>query len=158
LKIRRALLADDRALAAIDQDTWSGRVTPAPRWAEDRPFFAPGDAPADVFVAELDGEPVGYARLGKKTPLESHAHVLELRSVAVAPKHQRRGAGTQLLEAAIEEARRRGVRRLTLRVLGGNDAARRLYEALGFKVEGVLAEEFLIDGRYVDDVLMGRLL
>ena len=34
------------------------------------------------------------------------------------------------------------------------DAARGLYEAAGFEVEGVLRGEFLLEGDYVDDVLM----
>ncbi|MYV52865.1 GNAT family protein, partial [Streptomyces sp. SID3212] len=55
-------------------------------------------------------------------------------------------------------ARNQGARRLTLRVLGHNTPARRLYEAEGFAVEGVLPGEFLLDGEYVDDVLMGRSL
>ena len=54
----------------------------------------------------------------------------------------------------MREAASRGARRLTLRVLGPNAVARGLYEACGFTVEGVLREEFLLDGRYVDDVLM----
>ncbi|WP_324612280.1 GNAT family N-acetyltransferase, partial [Streptomyces scabiei] len=62
------------------------------------------------------------------------------------------------LRAVQDEARRRGARRLTLRVLGHNTAARKLYESEGFVVEGVLPEEFLLDGQYVDDVLMGRRL
>jgi len=37
-----------------------------------------------------------------------------------------------------------------------NAAARRVYDACGFVVEGVLREEFLLDGRYVDDVFMAR--
>jgi RimJ/RimL family protein N-acetyltransferase len=55
--------------------------------------------------------------------------------------------------AAVREARDRGARRLTLRVLGTNGPARDLYLSLGFVVEGVLHEEFRLDGRYVDDVL-----
>jgi RimJ/RimL family protein N-acetyltransferase len=47
---------------------------------------------------------------------------------------------------------------MTLRVLGHNLAARRLYERCGFTVEGVFPEEFLIDGHYVDDIAMGRRL
>ena len=46
------------------------------------------------------------------------------------------------------------MRPLTLRVLGRNERARALYSALGFVVEGILREEFLLDGQYVDDVLM----
>jgi RimJ/RimL family protein N-acetyltransferase len=41
-------------------------------------------------------------------------------------------------------------------VLGPNTTARALYEGAGFVVEGVLREEFHLDGRYVDDVLMAR--
>ena len=44
---------------------------------------------------------------------------------------------------------------LTLRVLGHNTPARKLYETEGFAVEGVLPGEFLLEGVYVDDVLMG---
>ena len=61
-----------------------------------------------------------------------------------------------LVEAAVEEARDRGARKLTLRVLGGNTRARQLYDGCGFIVEGILRAEFFLDGRYVDDVLMAR--
>jgi hypothetical protein len=44
--------------------------------------------------------------------------------------------------------------KVTLRVLGHNVGARRLYERCGFVPEGVLRGEFLLEGRYVDDVLM----
>ena len=64
------------------------------------------------------------------------------------------GWGAGSTEACIEQARSRGARKLSLRVLGGNVAARRLYESCGFTVEGVLCEEFFLGGRYVDDVLM----
>ena len=41
-------------------------------------------------------------------------------------------------------------------MLGTNVPARRLYEAGGFTVEGVLREQLLLGGRYVDDVFMAR--
>lgn len=43
-------------------------------------------------------------------------------------------------------------------MLGHNAPARKLYESEGFVVEGILPEEFLLEGAYVDDVLMGRTL
>jgi RimJ/RimL family protein N-acetyltransferase len=43
-------------------------------------------------------------------------------------------------------------------VFSPNEPARRLYESAGFVVEGVLPEEFLLDGRYVDDILMALVL
>jgi len=39
-------------------------------------------------------------------------------------------------------------------VLAPDASARRLYESCGFVVEGVLRDEFVLDGRPVDDLLM----
>ena len=82
---------------------------------------------------------------------------LAFRQVRRHPPVRPSSAG-RLTEACIEQARSRGARKLSLRVLGGNVAARRLYESCGFTVEGVLCEEFFLGGRYVDDVLMACLL
>jgi ribosomal protein S18 acetylase RimI-like enzyme len=90
--------------------------------------------------------------------MPSHAHVLEIGGLAVDPVRQGAGVGRRLVEAAVQECRRRGARKVTLRVLGPNTAARRLYDSCGFQVEGVLREEFLLEDRYVDDVLMARQL
>ncbi len=80
--------------------------------------------------------------------------MLTLNGFAVSPTAQGQGVGRMLAEAAKTEARRRGATRLTLRVLAGNRAARRLYESCGFVVEGVLVGEFVLGGQPVDDVLM----
>jgi RimJ/RimL family protein N-acetyltransferase len=152
--IRPATGADDSALLAIDAATWSAFASPAP--PPEVPFFDRGIAPPDVLVAVADGAVVGYAAIGPSIPVPSNAHVLMVRALAVDPAHQGRGIGRRLVRAAVAEARARGARRLRLRVLGPNDAARRVYEACGFVVEGVLREEFLLDDAYVDDVLMAR--
>ena len=47
---------------------------------------------------------------------------------------------------------------MTLRVLGTNVAARRVYERAGYVVEGRLRGEFRIDGVDVDDLLLARYL
>ena len=129
---------------------------PAPAPPAGTAFFADRTRPDDVLVAEVDGVVVGYAILAQPIALPSHDHVLELRGLAVDPHQQRNGAGRGLVEAAVEEARDRGARKLTLRVLGGNTSARQLYDGCGFIVEGILRAEFFLDGRYVDDVLMAR--
>jgi ribosomal protein S18 acetylase RimI-like enzyme len=154
--IRPATGADDAALLAVDAATWSAFASPAPPPPPEVPFFDRGIAPGDVLVAVVDGAVVGYAAIGASIPVPSNAHVMMVRALAVDPAHQRRGLGRRLVQAAVTEARTRGARRLRLRVLGPNDGARRLYEGCGFVVEGVLREEFLLDGRYVDDVLMAR--
>jgi ribosomal protein S18 acetylase RimI-like enzyme len=155
-EVRPATPADEDALAELDLATWSWLTSPSPRPEEDSgwTFFDERTQPENVLVARVDGEVAGYVKLGRATPLASSDHVVTVNGLAVSPSFRRRGVGRALHAAAAAEARSRGARRLTLRVLGPNDAARRLYESAGFVVEGVQRGEFLLEGAYVDDVLM----
>ena len=149
--IRPARVDDAVAIAALDDATWSFDVTPSPR----------SSVPSSIdgmLVAEEGGEIVGYVAVGRATRLESNQHVADIRGLAVAPDHQGRGLGRALVQAALDAARERGARKVTLRVLAPNTAARALYESCGFVVEGVRRDEFFLDGRYVDDVLMARMI
>jgi ribosomal protein S18 acetylase RimI-like enzyme len=100
----------------------------------------------------------GYVSLHQDIPIPSHEHVREINGLAVAPEAQGRGVGRELVEGAVTVAAKQGATKVTLRVLGPNAGARRLYERCGFIVEGVLRGEFILDGQLVDDVLMARYL
>lgn len=156
--MRPATAADGPALARIDVATWTPASSPAPPPADPGAyvFFDERRRPEAVLVAELQGQVSGYVAVRPASPLPSHAHVLLVGGLGVDPAAQGRGVGRALVEAAVGEARARGARKLALRVLGGNATARRLYERCGFVVEGVLEREFLLDGEYVDDVVMAR--
>ncbi|OAR25489.1 acetyltransferase [Streptomyces sp. ERV7] len=157
--IRPSRLSDEAALAALDREVWSPlhsvQPRPEPPFA---PFFDPANPPAYYLVAEVEGRVAGYLRLVRPTRLDCNGHVRQIQGLAVAGRARGRGVARALLRAAAEESRRQGARRLTLRVLGHNTPARELYASEGFAVEGVLPGEFLLDGTYVDDVLMGRSL
>ncbi|MGW0902042.1 N-acetyltransferase family protein [Streptomyces sp. NPDC002853] len=157
--IRTALPDDEEALGRIDRVTWSTlhAVQPAPQLPYP-PFFSDRFGPHDHLVAELNGVVVGYIRLGYPTSVLANAHVRQILGFAVADEARGKGVGRRLVRAAVEEARRQGARRITLRVLGHNIPARTLYTSEGFVIEGVLPGEFFLDGAYVDDVLMGRAL
>jgi len=155
IETRTATPQDERALAEIDRATWSSLTSPAPKPdAPDRHFFTEKIDIRDVIVAFCGGEVAGYVRLDRASPLAASDHVLMINGIAVDPAHQRRGVGRALIDAAVTEARRRGKRRLRLRVLAHNEPARRLYDSAGFVVEGTLRGEFCLDGKYVDDLLM----
>lgn len=146
--IRPATSDDQPVLHALDRENWTTLSSPVP-YPQDREFEIEG-----VLVAELEAGIAGYVKLGPVLPIESTSHVLEIKGLTVDPAHRRRGVGRALMRAAISTAREAGARKLTLRVLGHNAAARDLYAACGFEVEGVLREFFYLDGRYVDDILM----
>lgn len=160
IAVRLASDSDGPALARIDLATWTPAVSPAPPPADPTSyrFFTDRTVPSDVLVAELDDHVAGWVKVQSPTPLLSHAHVLEIGGLAVDPVRHGAGVGHGLVQAAVQECRRRGARKVTLRVLGPNTAARRLYERCGFQTEGVLREEFLLEDRYVEDILMARQL
>jgi ribosomal protein S18 acetylase RimI-like enzyme len=158
--VRLALPEDDEALGRLERATWSTlhAVTPRAR-PPYKPFFHESAEPGDHLVAVTgDGAVVGFTRLARPTPVASNAHVWQIQGLAVSDEVRGMGVGRLLVRAAVAEARRRGALRLSLRVLGHNTPARRLYESEGFVVEGVQPREFLLDGEFVDDVLMGRAL
>lgn len=59
---------------------------------------------------------------------------IHINNVAIRPAFRGRGIGTALMQHVLLEARRLGAKRATLEVRASNDAARRLYERLGFYV------------------------
>jgi len=158
--VRVARPEDEAGLARLDAAAW----TPASGFPSviervNDPFFTffTDDSPPEAhLVAELDGRLAGYIRVKPASPLRENAHVLGIVGLAVAPGDRRRGVASALLAAAEQHARARGSRKLSLRVLGTNETAMRLYERHGFLLEGTLRDEFRIDGRFVDDVLMAK--
>jgi ribosomal-protein-alanine N-acetyltransferase len=85
---------------------------------------------ADLLAAEAGGELVGYAVVW--TILDES----ELGNVAVAQDQRGRGTGRLLVKTALAHARARGSRECFLEVRASNQAARKLYEAMGFEVVG----------------------
>jgi ribosomal protein S18 acetylase RimI-like enzyme len=152
--VRTSVVGDDRALAAVVHSAWTWTVGPVPLSPRERAFFNDQTRPENVFVAQHFDQVVGYVKLRPAAMAASCGHVQQVHGFAVDPTAQGLGIGRQLLDAARQEAIRRGARRITLRVLGTNIRAQKLYLACGYRVEGVLKGEFLLQGVYVDDVFM----
>jgi ribosomal-protein-alanine N-acetyltransferase len=57
---------------------------------------------------------------------------LHVNNIAAHPDFRQRGVGSRLMEAAIEEGRRRGIAFVLLEVRASNEAAQSLYRKLGF--------------------------
>lgn len=78
-------------------------------------------------VAIVDGEPAAIVLVARR------GTEAWIGGMGVVVSQRRRGIGRTALVAALDAAREAGVERVTLEVLEQNDAARRLYEQLGFE-------------------------
>jgi len=90
---------------------------------------------AVVFVAERDGQVVGYVYAGiePQSWKELREEAGFIHDVYVDSDARRCGVATALLEAAAAWLAGRGMPRIVLWTAAPNDAARRLFERLGFR-------------------------
>lgn len=106
------------------------------------------------FVAEVDGAVAGLAGLSVGKGRLRHSGYVFL---FVGRPHQGQGIGTRLLEKLLDLADNwLLLRRVELTVLAENEHARRLYERLGFEVEGRRKMSIIAHGELVDEWLMAR--
>jgi RimJ/RimL family protein N-acetyltransferase len=109
-----------------------------------------------LLVAEEGGELWGYAAaIGG--PYERNRRTAHL-VIGIRAAHTNQGLGTRLMAALESWARTHGIHRLELEVMKTNAAAIALYQKMGFELEGVRKESVYIDGAFVDDLYMARLL
>ena len=105
----------------------------------------PGTKPAEgqfVFVIEADGQVAGELWIAERGD-ELSGRGLWIYDVHVAEAFRRRGLGREAMLFAEEEARRRGISRVSLNVFGGNETARSLYRSLGYEETAVLMRKDL---------------
>lgn len=88
-----------------------------------------------VFVAEVDGEVVGFAYLTKYRGRRGYRFTRE-NTVMIAPEFQRRGVGRLLLGEAIEAGRQMGLRTILAFVDEENVGSIELHRALGYQEVG----------------------
>ncbi|HSI82283.1 MAG TPA: GNAT family N-acetyltransferase, partial [Candidatus Methylacidiphilales bacterium] len=67
-----------------------------------------------------------------------------LEDLVVLPSHRGSGGGTILLNAAVEEARRQGCKRITLLTDHDNMGARKFYERNGFYLSSMVPYRFML--------------
>jgi L-amino acid N-acyltransferase YncA len=99
----------------------------------------------------------GWASLNRFNPRPAYDHVADI-SVYVERAWRGRGVGRALLGALIERGGALGYHKLVLAAFPGNAAGMALYTRLGFTRVGVYREQGWLDGRWVDVVVMERLL
>src|SRR5215216_3014534 len=110
-----------------------------------------------VLVAEREGAVAGWGSLNVFNPRPAYRHVADF-SIYVGREARGAGIGQALLAALIARARELEYHKLVLAAFPHNAVGMRLYTRSGFREVGVYREQGLLDGRWVDVVIMERLL
>ncbi len=106
-----------------------------------------------LFVATSGVDIVGQADChGGEHSKTRHAGLI---GIAIRDGWREVGLGEVLMLRILEWMRARGFHKAHLSVFATNTRARRLYESLGFEVEGVRRRQFRIRGEFADEIIMG---
>lgn len=109
-----------------------------------------------IFVAEDNNQLIGYISAdGGDYKRNRHSVYIV---IGIIQAYTGQGIGTKLLEELENWAYRNKIRRLELTVMVHNKAAIALYKKIGFEVEGTKKHSLFIDGSYVDEYYMAKLL
>ncbi len=167
IQIRTAGPSDHVLLAELGRqtfyDAFAADNTPEDIEAYLAGAFSPQKQAAELadpgtrfLIAELDGEPVGYARLRQDLPPGS---IPGERPVEIVRFYSRkewigRGVGAALMHACLDEARRRGCDTIWLDVWEQNPRAIAFYKKWGFEIVGKAL--FTVGADIQHDLLMAR--
>lgn len=161
-RVRQATAGDAAAICRIYNQGIEDRVatletvlrTPAER----RQWLAARSPRHPVIVAESEaGEVAGWGSLNVFNAREAYRFVTDF-SVYVERAYRGKGVGRALLERLIELAREHGFHKMVLSAFPFNRGGMALYEKLGFRTVGIYREQGLLDGRWVDTIVMEKLV
>ena len=110
-----------------------------------------------LVAVDADGDVVGFGSLSPYRDRPAYRTSVE-DSVYVRRDRQGFGVGKLLLASLVDAARTSGFHSVLARVVGGHEASIGLHRALGFDVVGVEREVGRKFGRWLDVVLMQKLL
>lgn len=110
-----------------------------------------------VIVAESGGEIVGWGSLNIFNPRKAYHFVADF-SVYVDRGWRGKGVGSRLLARLIELGRELGYHKLVLSAFPWNEGGMALYRKFGFRTVGTYREQGKLDGKWVDTIIMEKIL
>jgi RimJ/RimL family protein N-acetyltransferase len=106
-------------------------------------------------VAEVDGKVIASSDIHPLRGFERHVGVL---GIVIKNGFRDVGIGTEMMKTLVEQASKMGLKVLTLSVFATNKRAIHVYEKVGFVQTGVIPKKHFKDGRYIDEIIMTKLL
>ena len=162
MQIRDARLDDAAVIARIYNQGIEDRVATLEtelRGPEERAeWLVSHDARHPVLVAvDGAGSVLGWASINVFNPRRAYENVVDF-SLYVAREHRGHGIGGALLSVLETRARSLGFHKMVLAAFPTNIPGKRLYERHGFALVGIYHEQGMLDGRWIDVMIMEKVL
>ncbi len=162
MEIGRATVEDAEAIRTIYNAEVTGSTVTfdlVPRTAEEQvAWLVQRSGAYAVLVAEDDdGTILGFASLSPFRERPAYSTTVE-DSVYVGGDRRGGGVGGALLEELVTTATAHGFHTVIARIVGGHDASIALHRKVGFEIVGTEREVGRKMGRWLDVVVMQRLL
>lgn len=160
LTIREATAGDAEMIAAIYNQGIEDRGATfeiQPRTADDIAAKLAERQRYPILVAAAGDAVLGWAGLSEYRSRPCYAGIGEF-SIYLDRAARGRGVGRLLLSALVDAARERGYWKLVSRVFPFNAASRALCASCGFREVGVYEKHAQLDGRWLDVVIVERLI
>lgn len=141
---------DIPVLWRLEEEIWTEDNAPNISEKVEYSAYAEQQKDRNILVAKENGELLGFIAYHHPTRMAAHNKQWTF-GIGVAEKAQGKGVGKKLIHTLFEEAKKQGVEKISLRVMGTNPKARAFYEHLGFVQEGHSKKEFWINGQWIED-------
>jgi len=140
----RAEVLRNEVVSRDEEIDWLSKVLS--RLEKDETFY---------IVSEVNGKVVAVSEINRRSGYEKHVGVI---GIAIRSGFRDIGIGTEMMKVLIEHAQEIGLKVLTLTAFATNRRAIRVYEKVGFVQTGRVPKKHFKDGKYIDEIIMTKVL
>ncbi|MCE3199985.1 arsinothricin resistance N-acetyltransferase ArsN1 family A [Paenibacillus sonchi] len=161
LIVRQATLEDIESILRIYNQGIEDRIatleTETKGFSYMKAWFKDHHSRFSVLVAEKEGEVIGWASLNPYSHRCAYNGVADL-SVYIDRGFRGQGVGSSLLESLHKVAKENSFYKIVLFTFPFNQSGQGLYQKMGYRQVGVFEKQGIMDGEFIDVMIMEKLL
>lgn len=161
LTVRQATPADIGTILRIYNQGIEDRIATLETETKDSSYmeawFKDHQGRFSVMVAEREGEVIGWASLNPYSHRCAYSGVADL-SVYIDRSYRGQGVGSSLLESLHKVAKENSFYKMVLFTFPFNQSGQGLYQKMGYRQVGVFEKQGIMDGAFIDVMIMEKLL
>ncbi|QQZ59014.1 N-acetyltransferase [Paenibacillus sonchi] len=161
LIVRQATLKDIESILRIYNQGIEDRIATLEMETKDfsymKAWFKDHHGRFSVLVAEKEGEVIGWASLNPYSHRCAYNGVADL-SVYIDRGFRGQGVGSSLLESLHKVAKENSFYKIVLFTFPFNQSGQGLYQKMGYRQVGVFEKQGIMDGEFIDVMIMEKLL